>query len=98
VPIINTNIWVCLITGERAEGRELPPGWFALEGEVFSPRAQQGIAQYVVDHPGIGFKALVDGMKHPPVAEALKAAVPTKRDFSPRTLDELHPEDAASST
>jgi hypothetical protein len=88
VPVENLNRYTCSITGEVELGLVLPPRWFEIEGEVFSPRAQQGIAQFVVDHPGIGFRELVDGVRTRPAAlDAVKGSTPGK--IAARTLEDV---------
>jgi hypothetical protein len=90
VPVDNLNRYTCAITGEVELGLTLPPRWFEIEGEVFSPRAQQGIAQYVVDHPGIGFRELVDGLRTRPAAlAAVKERVPG--NLATRTVGDVYP-------
>ena len=70
MPQESVTRYTCALTGVVGYGSDLPPGWFVIEGEVFSPDAQVPLAQYVVDHPTIGFKALMESLKARPAAAA----------------------------
>lgn len=59
MPVLNLNRYTCPVTGDVAYGTDLPPKWFQMETEVFSPNAQLLIAQYVVAHPDVGFSELI---------------------------------------
>lgn len=59
MPVVAINRYTCPITHEVAYGYQLPKGWFTIMGEVFSPNAQVPLAQYVVDHPTVGFTELL---------------------------------------
>jgi hypothetical protein len=66
MPVENINRYTCPVTGQIEYGTDVPPGWFTIEGQVFSPDAQTPLAQYVVDHPGVGFRQLVEGLTAQP--------------------------------
>jgi hypothetical protein len=70
VPVVNLNRYTDPITGAVEYADALPQGWFYIEGECFSPAAQVPLAQYVVDHPTIGFRDLVASLTAHPAAAA----------------------------
>jgi hypothetical protein len=70
VPVVPLNRYTDPITGNVAYAESLPKGWFYIEGECFSPDAQDKLAQYVLDHPGVGFTDLVASLTAHPAATA----------------------------
>lgn len=70
MPVVNLNRYTDPITGNVEYSTSLPRGWFIIEGEVFSPAAQVPLAQYVVDHPTIGFRDLIASLTAQPAAAA----------------------------
>lgn len=85
MPVATVRRYTCPITHDVAyvEGTDLPPRWFEIQGQCFSPNAQVPLAQYVVDHPTIGFKALIASLvaQPEPVAQAVMARRPLARQL-----------------
>ena len=70
MPIRNINRYTCAVTGNVEYGDELPPGWFGVENEVFSPDAKVLIANAIIANPAIEFPELLAALgSHEPEPE-----------------------------
>ena len=60
MPIRTINRYTCPITGKIEYADDLPPGWFRVEDEVFSPEAKVPLAELIIANPDIGFSDMMD--------------------------------------
>lgn len=59
MPIRNINRYTCAATGAIEYDDDLPPGWFRVEDEYFSPEAKVLIANAILANPEIEFGELM---------------------------------------